>query len=74
MDDAARERMSRNLRLAFKLHEEGVSLMRQNLRRRHPDESETEIDRRLQAWLHRRPGAEHGDSEGRPVELPRRGR
>ncbi len=74
MDDAARGRMARRLRLAFKLHEEGVMLMRQNLRRRHPDESEAEVDARLRAWLHHRPGAEHGDSAGRPVELPRRSR
>lgn len=72
VDHAAQGRISRKLRLAFRLHEEGVSLMRQNLRRRHPDESETEVDTRLLAWLHHRPGAEYGDAAGRPVELPRR--
>jgi hypothetical protein len=71
MDDDVRQRMSRRLRLAFKLHEEGVSLMRQNLRRRYPDETEAEISARLQAWLHHRPGAEHGDAPGRRVKLPR---
>jgi hypothetical protein len=72
MDDAARERMGQRLRLAFQLHEDGVSLMRQNIRRRYPGETEIEIDRRLLTWLHHRPGAEHGDALGRPVELPRR--
>lgn len=50
------------------LFEVGVSLMRQNLRRDNPDASEEEIDRRLQAWLHERPGAEAGDAVGRPVD------
>jgi hypothetical protein len=33
------------------LHEAGVALMRQNLRRRHPDESDGQIDARLRRWL-----------------------
>ena len=53
------------LRLAFELHEAGVSLMRQNLRRRFPEASEQAIDERLQAWLEERPGAEFGDAVGR---------
>jgi hypothetical protein len=39
--------------------------MRQNLRRRHPDESEEAIERRLTEWLHTRPGAEWGDAWGK---------
>jgi hypothetical protein len=35
------------------LMDAGVALMRQNLRRRHPDEAEASIDLRLRAWLHR---------------------
>ncbi|WP_437489509.1 hypothetical protein WME75_10845 [Sorangium sp. So ce1014] len=65
-------RLAENLRLAFELHDAGVALMRQNLRRRLPEASETEIDERLADWLRERPGAELGDAEGRPVPWPRR--
>lgn len=63
----ARER----LRTALRLHDDGVALMRQNLRRRRPDASEEQIERELLAWLATRPGAEHGDGVGRPVRWPR---
>lgn len=67
MTEAERQRAAERFRLAVDLHEAGVALMRQNLRRRHPSESEQEIDARLEAWLMHRPGAEHGDCDGRPV-------
>jgi hypothetical protein len=54
------------LRMALEMHEEGVWLMRQNLRRRHPDATEPTIDRLLGNWLSTRPGAEHGDAKGIP--------
>jgi len=57
------------LRLALELFEAGERMMRQNLRRRYPDESPEQIERRLSAWLSTRPGAEHGDAEGRPVDV-----
>ena len=60
--DELRERARRT----FELIELGVNLMRQNLRRRFPDESEAAIEDRLTAWLHTRPGAEHGDAWGTP--------
>jgi hypothetical protein len=56
------------LRAALELHEVGVELMRQNLRRRHPDASDDLIDDLLTDWLRTRPGAEHGDGAGRPSE------
>lgn len=59
---------ARRLVEALELHEEGVAMMRQTLRRKHPEASEAEIQRRLQAWLLERPGAEHGDGWGRPRE------
>lgn len=65
--------MAARLRLAIELFEDGVELMRQNVRRRHPDADDEEIERRLVAWLHTRPGAEHGDCPGRPVSLDRAG-
>lgn len=54
------------MRAALELHDEGVELMRQNLRRRHRDASDDEIDDLLTDWLRTRPGAEHGDAAGRP--------
>jgi hypothetical protein len=71
MDAAARESLSRKLRVALSLHEDGVAMMRLNLRRRHPTENEAQIASRLHAWLHHRPGAEHGDADGLPVSWPR---
>jgi hypothetical protein len=59
---------ARTFRLTLDLFDAGVRLMRQNLRRRHPEADEQEIDRKLVSWLRERPGAEHGDSPGRPVD------
>lgn len=53
------------LRAALELHEVGVAVMRQNLRRRHPEASESRIEQMLSAWLRTPPEAEHGDSAGR---------
>jgi hypothetical protein len=54
------------LRAALELHEVGVELMGQNLRRRHPDASDETIEQLLTDWVRTRPGAEHGDAAGRP--------
>jgi hypothetical protein len=61
-DEAAR------LRTALALFDDGVELMRQNLRREHPEATADEIERRLREWLRDRPGAEHGDGVGRPAD------
>ena len=45
------ERMKRNLQITFDLHEAGVSMMKQNLLRRHPDATEAERSEMLRAWL-----------------------
>ena len=37
------DRMKRNLQLTFDLHEAGISMMEQNLRRRHPEATEVEL-------------------------------
>lgn len=57
--------------MAFELFETAVKLYRAGLRHEHPDISEKELDAKVTAWLHRRPGAEHGDGEGRVGEWPR---
>ena len=59
-------------RLTMDLFAAGEALMRQNLRRTFPSASPEEIETRLVEWLHRRPGAEHGDAVGRPGTWPRR--
>lgn len=61
----------RALHTAFELHEMGVAMKRQQLRRAFPEEDDAAIGRRLAAWLHTRPGAEQGDAEGRLVAWPR---
>lgn len=54
------------MELAFDLYEMAEQMMRQNLRRLHPEASEQEIEDGIGEWLSRRPGAEHGDGVGRP--------
>ncbi len=58
-------------RLALELFEAGEALKRQQLRREHPEAGEAEIETLLIAWLRERPGAPHGDADGRPVPWPR---
>ncbi len=55
------------LRAALQMHQDGVALMRQNLRRRHDDADEDQIDALVGLWLRERPGAQHGHAEGTPV-------
>lgn len=59
-------RVISRMKMAFDLYETAEAIMRQNLRRRFPDAQEAEIERRLVAWLRRRPGAERGDGAGQP--------
>ncbi len=72
MSDAD-ETAAAGLRTAFDLFVAGRHMMRQNLKRRHPEASDQEIDRLLRAWLRERPGAEHGDAAGRSIQWPRKG-
>jgi hypothetical protein len=45
------------MEVAFDLYESAEQIMRQNLRRRFPEASDHEIERRLIDWLQKRPGA-----------------
>lgn len=65
-------RIAARLRTAIDLCAAGIAMMRQNLRRRHPAPTDHEIEEELVKWLRHRPGAEHGDSCGRPVSLTTR--
>jgi len=66
-DAAAVERF----RVTLDLFETGEAMMRHRIRRQHPDMDEVAVEERLQEWLRFRPGAEHGDTVGRPVPWPR---
>lgn len=65
---ARKETPAERLLLAFAMQEEGLALMRENLRRRHPDATEQELDQLCDAWLMDRPL----DAPGRRVPWPRR--
>lgn len=54
------------------LFETGLVFKRCQIRSREPGLSDDEVERRLEAWLLRADGAEHGDAEGRVVPWPRR--
>jgi hypothetical protein len=68
-DDAETEEdvlsaLSRRLRTALALYEDGVAMKRARLRRQNQTASEEEVARRLAEWLRTRPGAALGDAEG----------
>lgn len=56
--------MQENAYAAAALHEAGVALMRQNLRRRHSDANDEQIEALLVAWLCRVDDAIPGDVSG----------
>jgi hypothetical protein len=72
MDPDRERRIAERFQLALDLYETGVRMLRQKLRRQRPDATEAEIDAAVAAWHAHRPGAEHGDGVGTPVEWPRR--
>jgi hypothetical protein len=53
-------------RATFELHEFAEKVMRQNLRRRFPEESDDAIERRLVSWLRKEP-RERWDGSVPPV-------
>ena len=62
-----------NVAATATLIEAGVMLMRQNLRRCHPDADDAQIDDRLRAWLYRADDPIPGDVAGdvhvrRPIQ------
>lgn len=59
------------LAIALDLFAASEEIVRQNLRRQHPNDPPSLIERYLEEWIHRRPGAESGDGEGRPLSWPR---
>jgi hypothetical protein len=59
-------------RTTLDLFQTGVDLMRQNLRRRHPDATEHDVEQLLRQWMLERPGAEAGDCPGRSIDVKSR--
>lgn len=59
---------------ALELADLAERMVRARLRREHPAWSEDELDARVLAWLHERPGAEDGDAEGVAMKPPFRKR
>jgi hypothetical protein len=57
---------AQRLRLALDMYEVGEKLLRQRLKRERPTATPDDIDAEIHAWLLRRPGADYGDSAGRP--------
>ena len=70
MTDDSAEALAARLRTVLDLCELGESVRRAQLRREHPDATDEEIEGLLVVWLQTRPGAEHGDSWGRPISWP----
>ena len=60
------------LRLALDLADFAERMLRQRLHREHPELSADDVERQIDAWYQRRPGAIHGDAEGTPGSWPRR--
>ncbi len=71
MADASSQRAAERFQLALSLYELAENMLRQKLRRKHPEASAEEIDLRVAEWRLRRPGAEFGDGPGQPVAWPR---
>jgi hypothetical protein len=61
-----------NLEDALELADLAERMVRARIRREHPNLSERDVEARVLAWLHERPGGEPGDVEGRPIEVARR--
>jgi hypothetical protein len=58
-----------SFRMTLDLFQTGLDVMRQNLRRRHSEVSDEQIERLLGEWLKERPGAEFGDCPGSAVDV-----
>ena len=52
------------MQMTFELYAFNEMMKRQQLRRRYPDASDSEIEEYVVEWLYRRTGVEHGDGDG----------
>ncbi len=60
------------VRMTLELAELAEEMIRARVLREKPDASPEELDKAVARWYAHRPGAEHGDTVGRPVSWPRR--
>lgn len=67
LSDTAQERFT----VALELAELAEQMLRSRVRRKHPEYGDADIERIVDAWYAERPGAEHGDAMGRPIDLER---
>jgi hypothetical protein len=57
------------IRVVLELAELAEQMLRQRLRRIRPELDDEAIEREIDAWYMTRPGAEHGDAVGRPIDV-----
>lgn len=72
MDSSRHRQIAERFQLALALDDFSERMLRQRLRRKHPEALAAEIDAMIGAWRAHRPGAEHGDGEGTPIAWPPR--
>lgn len=65
------QRIAERFQLALDLYDLSERMLRQKLRRKHPQGTDAEIDAKVDEWLAHRPGAEQGDGDGTPIAWPR---
>jgi len=58
------EKYYNNAKTTAMLMDDGIQLMRQNIKRRHPDNTEKQTEEELQIWLHRTNDPIPGDTAG----------
>jgi hypothetical protein len=66
------QRILERFQLTLDLYDLSERMLRQKLRRKHPQATDAELEVKVAEWIARRPGAEHGDGEGRPIAWPPR--
>ncbi len=60
------------MQMTFELYQVAEAMKRQNIRRRHPELNDAEVEEQVLEWLYRRPGVVVGDADG--ASFIRRGR
>lgn len=72
MPPSSAQRIIERFQLTLDLYDLSERMLRQKLRRKHPLATDAELDTKIAEWVSRRPGAEQGDGEGRPIAWPPR--
>lgn len=72
LPDGSASSIAEAFRTTLDLFDTGLDLMRQNLRRSHPEAGDEHIELLLHEWVVDRPGAESGDCPGRRLDASAR--